>query len=167
MVVWKCSTKEDFVEAVVGEELVDEEPLVFLDAAPEQAHQVPMLELRQKDHLVLHLHLSLLRSCWQPLHCNLLAVLQCALDKQSSEIRSKSGTLELVSQINFNVPACLELLCKLVQTRLPQACFPLKSCRWQLVGCSNYIGEILNLPCHLLLLHFLWESSKAGHSCRL
>ena len=57
------STKEDFVEAVVGEELVDEEPLVLLNAAAQQAHQVPVLELRQQDDLVLHLHLSLLRNC--------------------------------------------------------------------------------------------------------
>jgi hypothetical protein len=56
-------TEDDFVEAIVGEELVDEEPLVLLGAAAEQAHQVPVLELRQQDHLVLHLHLPLLRSC--------------------------------------------------------------------------------------------------------
>ena len=69
------STKEDFVEAIVGEELVDEEPLVFLDAATEQSHQVLVLELRQQENLVLHLQLSLLRSCRQSLHCNLLSIL--------------------------------------------------------------------------------------------
>ncbi|WVZ99042.1 hypothetical protein U9M48_044398 [Paspalum notatum var. saurae] len=57
----KHRTKKDFVEALVDEELVDKELLVFLDAAAEQAHQVLVLELRNQDHLVLHLHMPLLR----------------------------------------------------------------------------------------------------------
>jgi hypothetical protein len=36
---------------------------VFLDAASEQPHQVPVLELCQQENLVLHLQLSLLRGC--------------------------------------------------------------------------------------------------------
>lgn len=56
-------TKKDFVEAVVAEELVHEDPLMLFDAAAEQAHQVPVLQLCNQENLVLHLHLPLLRSC--------------------------------------------------------------------------------------------------------
>ena len=62
-------TEKDLVEALVGEELVDKELLIFLDAAAEQAHQVLVLELCNQDDLVLHLHMPLLRRSGQPLHC--------------------------------------------------------------------------------------------------
>ena len=72
-------TKYEGVEALVVHVLVQEHPLVLVDAAAEQPDEVPVLELGDQLHLVLELHRPLHRSPGQPLHGYFLPVLKLPL----------------------------------------------------------------------------------------
>ena len=54
-------TKEEGVEAAVGEVLIDEQLLVPLGAPAQQPHQVPVLQLGDELHLVPELRRALSR----------------------------------------------------------------------------------------------------------
>uniref|UniRef100_A0A453PDI1 Uncharacterized protein n=2 Tax=Aegilops tauschii subsp. strangulata TaxID=200361 RepID=A0A453PDI1_AEGTS len=71
-------TEEEGVEAPVGEVLVDEHLLVLVHAAPQQPHQVPVLQLGDQLHLVPELRRALPRPRRQPLHRDLRAAVQHA-----------------------------------------------------------------------------------------
>ena len=86
------STEEDEVEAPVGDELVDEQPLLLLQADADEPDEVLVLELGHQRELVLQLLHSLRRAPRQPLHRYLLAVGEDTLNKSKPNIaRYDSG----------------------------------------------------------------------------
>ena len=75
-----CLTEDEEVEALVVHILVDEHLLVGLHAAPQQAHQVGVLQLGDQLDLRLELHQTLHRHRRQPLDRDLQAAGQLTLD---------------------------------------------------------------------------------------
>jgi len=72
--------KDEGVQALVAHVLVDEHPLGAVDAAAEEADQVPVLQLGDQDHLVHELVQALRRVIRRELlHSNLLPVRQLPL----------------------------------------------------------------------------------------
>jgi len=80
------STEEDEVEAPVGDELVDEQPLLLLEADAHEPDEVPVLQLGHQRELVLQLLRSLRRAVRQPLHRYFLAVGEDTLNKSKPNI---------------------------------------------------------------------------------
>ena len=86
------STEEDEVEAPVGDELVDEQPFLLLQADAHEPDEVPVLQLGHQRELVLQLLRSLRRAVRQPLHRYFLTVGEDTLNKSKPNIaRYDSG----------------------------------------------------------------------------
>jgi hypothetical protein len=80
------STEKDQVEAPVGDQLVDEQPLLLLQADAKEPDEVLVLQLGYQSELVLELLHSLRRVLRQPLHRYFVAVGEDALNSSNQSV---------------------------------------------------------------------------------
>ena len=79
------STEENEVQASIGDELVDQQPLLLLQADADEPDEVPVLQLGDQRELVLQLLHSLRRALRQPLHGYLVAIGENTLDEPKQQ----------------------------------------------------------------------------------
>lgn len=72
-------TEDERVQTLIGHVLVNQHPLVSMDAASQQPHKIPVLQFSNQDHFILQLCEALSRLFRQSFNCYLFPICEDTL----------------------------------------------------------------------------------------